>query len=60
VDDAGVRIMRSTGSGFATPEQWYTQPFQGTRETLAADVDADGDTDLIAVNANDTWILRAQ
>jgi hypothetical protein len=48
--------MRSTGSGYADPEQRYTESFYGTEETLTGDVDGD----LIAFNTYDTWVLRAE
>lgn len=60
VDDDGVRVLPSTGAAFGAPEQWSTQPFFGERVTLAGDVDADGDTDLIAVNTNDTMVMLAE
>ncbi|MEV6628209.1 VCBS repeat-containing protein [Amycolatopsis sp. NPDC051106] len=60
VGDTDVRVMRSTGAGYAAPELWYADAFAGTKETLTADVDGDGDADLVAVNDNDVWVLRSQ
>lgn len=42
---------------FDTPAQWSTTPFFGARKTMAADMDADGDADLVAVNGSE--VLRS-
>jgi hypothetical protein len=52
--------MRSTGTGYAAPEVWYSNAFTGTKATLAADVDGDADADLVAVNSGEIWVLRTQ
>ncbi|MEV4604769.1 hypothetical protein AB0K15_46400 [Amycolatopsis sp. NPDC049253] len=37
-----------------------TSPFYGTKKTFTGDIDADGGTDLVAVNDTDIWVLRSQ
>lgn len=60
VNDTDMQVMRSTGTGYAAPEVWYSGAFTGTRATLAADVDGDADADLVAVHGNEIWVLRSQ
>lgn len=60
INDTDVQVMRSTGTGYATPALWHPSPFSGTKDTLAADVDGDGVADLVAVHASTVQVLRTQ
>jgi hypothetical protein len=47
-------VMTSTGTGFNAPEMWSSDRFTGTSAILAADVNGDGRTDLVAVSYDTT------
>jgi subtilisin family serine protease len=56
---SGVWVSLSTGSGFAAPRQWAVPPrssftgqpgYWGTRGTFMADVNGDGQADIVAIN----------
>ena len=58
VGATGVSEVPANPNWFVTPPQsWSTTPFHGTRQTLTADMDAEGDADLVAVNDDDAWVL---
>jgi FG-GAP-like repeat/FG-GAP repeat len=53
-----VMLSNSTGTGFLPPTQWSSsQPFFGSRATRAEDLNGDNKTDLVAVNADSTWVM---
>jgi hypothetical protein len=45
---------------FASPKLWLDNSIVGDRATLAADVDGDGDDDLVAVDGGVIRVLRTQ
>jgi VCBS repeat protein len=42
---------------FHFSEQWSGVPFSGRKATLLGDINGDGRADLVAVNAEDTWVM---
>jgi hypothetical protein len=50
VDDAGIAVRISNGSGFNPVTYWTAGAFWGERGTYFADVDGDGKADAIAIN----------
>jgi hypothetical protein len=56
VNDWGITVRRSTGSGFAAPQTWLRTAYYGSRGTFFADVTCDGRADAIAVNDNGIFV----
>jgi hypothetical protein len=59
VNDWGITVRRSTGSGFAAPQTWLGAAYYGKRGTFFADVTCDGRADAIAVNDNGIFVRPA-
>jgi len=59
VNDWGITVRRSTGSGFAAPRTWLGSAYYGSRGTFFADVTCDGKADAIAVNENGIFVRPA-
>jgi IPT/TIG domain/FG-GAP-like repeat len=61
--NAATWVELSGGTSFSARRAWSTTPFRGTVVTLVADVDNDGDDDLVGVNDSSTdhstWVMKA-
>lgn len=51
--------MTAGPTSFGPPHVASSEPFYGTSATLAADVNGDGKTDLVAVNSGSIWVMTS-
>lgn len=60
IDTNGVRVRTSTGTVFNNPTTWLNVAFYGNAGlgTFLADVDADGDADLLVSNVSSGVVVR--
>ncbi|WP_216673676.1 FG-GAP-like repeat-containing protein [Pyxidicoccus fallax] len=59
VNDSGITVRRSTGSGFGAYETWTPEAYYGTRGTFFADVTGDRRADAIVVNDSGITVRRS-
>lgn len=53
------RTLHAKQTGFDSPQEWSTTPFNGTVTFLSGDLTGNGRTDLIAVDSSAVWVMTS-